>query len=108
MKEQVTDISKVLKGVLEEMQVMRETTSLLQAEVARLKRELVVRDVLLRKKDKEIARLKARLSKYEGLAKKSRNSHIPPSKERMGDEIIRRTKTLRKPSGRKPGGQPGH
>ena len=53
MKEQVTDISKVLKGVLEEMQVMRETTSLLQAEVARLKRDLVVRDVLLRKKDKE-------------------------------------------------------
>lgn len=90
------------------MQVMRETTSLLQAEVARLKRELVVRDVLLRKKDKEIARLKARLSKYEGLAKKSRNGHTPPSKERMGDEIIRRTKTLRKPSGRKPGGQPGH
>lgn len=33
---------------------------------------------------------------------------MPPSKERMGDEIKRRTSSLREKSGKKPGGQPGH
>ena len=32
----------------------------------------------------------------------------PPSKERMKDEVVRRTRSLRKPSGKKPGGQKGH
>ena len=40
--------------------------------------------------------------------KNSNNSNTPPSKERMKDEVIRRTRSLRKPSGKKPGGQKGH
>ena len=59
-------------------------------------------------KDKEIIELKARLSKYENPEKDSSNSSTPPSKERMKAEIVRRTKTLRKPSGKKSGGQVGH
>ncbi|MBM6993367.1 MAG: IS66 family transposase, partial [Prevotella sp.] len=53
-------------------------------------------------------RLEERLSKYENPDKNSNNSSTPPSKESMKDEIVRRTKTLRKPSGKKPGGQNGH
>lgn len=33
---------------------------------------------------------------------------MPPSKEGFGDEIKRRTSSLREKSGKKPGGQPGH
>ena len=52
--------------------------------------------------------MKKLLSKYETPDKNSGNSSTPPGKERMKDEIVRRTKTLRKPSGKKPGGQEGH
>ncbi len=94
--------------MLEQMQTMRGIIIRQKAEMDRMNREIVVCHILLRRKDKEIAWLEARLSKYERLAKNSGNSHTPPSKERMGDEIVRRTKTLRKPSGKKPGGQAGH
>ena len=54
--------------------------------------------------------LRERLSKYEDPQppKNSTNSSVPPSKERIGDEIKRRTTSLREKNGRKPGGQPGH
>lgn len=51
----------------------------------------------------ENATLKERLSHYEN-PKNSRNSSIPPSKD---ENRPRRNQSLRKPSGRKPGGQAG-
>ena len=108
MKEQVTDISKVLQDMTEEMRLMRETINQQYAEIVRLNRNIDAQNLQIRKKDKEIEKLLERLSKYENPDKNSDNSSTPPSKERMKDEIVRRTRTLRKPSGRKPGGQSGH
>lgn len=108
MKEQVTDISKVLQSMTEEMRSMRKTIEQQYSEIARLNRNIEALNHQLRKKDKEIAKLNERLSKYENPARNSGNSSTPPSKENMKDEIVRRTKTLRKPSGKKPGGQKGH
>ena len=108
MKEQVTDISKVLQDMTEEMRLMRENVNQQYAEIVRLNRNIDALNPQIRKKDKEIEKLLERLSKYENPDKNSDNSSTPPSKERMKDEIVRRTRTLRKPSGRKPGGQSGH
>ena len=92
----------------EEMRLMRETINLQYAEIAKLNRNIESLNHQLRKKNERITELEDRLSKYEGPDKNSGNSSTPPSKERMKDEIVRRTKTLRKPSGKKPGGQTGH
>lgn len=52
-----------------------------------------------------ITALQARVKELEGrLTMDSRNSHKPPST----DASRRRTQSLRRPSGKKPGGQPGH
>ncbi len=108
MKEQVTDMSKVLQSMAEEMRSMRRTIDQQYSEIAKLNRNIEALNHQLRKKNKEIARLNERLSKYERPDKNSGNSSTPPSKEDMKDEIVKRTKTLRKPSGKKPGGQKGH
>ena len=92
----------------EEMRLMRETINQQYAEIAKLNRNIESLNHQLRKKNERITELEDRLSKYEGPDKNSGNSSTPPSKERMKDEIVRRTKTLRKPSGKKPGGQAGH
>ena len=91
-----------------EMRLMRETIDQQYAEIAKLNRNIEALNRQIRKKDEENARLKEHLSKYEKPKKNSGNSNTPPSKESMKDEIVRRTKTLRKPSGKKPGGQEGH
>ena len=108
MKEQVTDISKILQNMAEETRSMRETIDRQYAQIAKLNRNIESLNHQLRKKGEEITELRVRLSKYESPDKNSGNSSTPPSKERMKDEIVRRTKTLRKPSGKKPGGQHGH
>ena len=108
MKEQVTDISEVLFYMAEEMRLMRETINLQHAEIMRLNRNNEALNIKLHKKDEVITDLRNRLSKYENPDKNSSNSSTPPSKERMKDEIVRRTKTLRKSTGKKPGGQAGH
>lgn len=108
MKEQVTDISKVLQDMAKEMRLMRGTINQQYAEIAKLNRNIEALNHQIRKKNEEIFKLRERLSKYEEPDKNSGNSSTPPSKEKMKDEVVRRTKTLRKPSGKKPGGQEGH
>ena len=53
----------------------------------------------------QVALLSERISALEAqLAKDSHNSHLPPS----SDRFHRQPKSLRKKSGKQPGGQPGH
>ncbi|MDY4039663.1 MAG: IS66 family transposase, partial [Prevotella sp.] len=65
MKEQVTDIPKVLQDMTEEMRMMRETINQQYAEIVRLNRNIDAQNLQIRKKDKEIEKLLERLSKYE-------------------------------------------
>lgn len=101
MKEQVADITKTLSELTSELRSMRETIDAQYTEIAGLNRNV-------EKLQKENREFRKRLEKYESPNKNSGNSSTPPSKEGMKDEVIRRTKSLRKKSGLKPGGQPGH
>ena len=108
VNEKVTDISDALQAMTEEMRLMRETIASQHSDICQLNRNIDRLNADLRKRDKRIEELEAKLAKYESPDKNSGNSSTPPSKENMKAEAIRRTKTLRKPTGRKPGGQKGH
>jgi transposase len=59
----------------------------------------------LAQRDQLIGQLQERLQTLEErLGKDSHNSHLPPS----SDRFVRQPKSLRKKSGKKPGGQPSH
>jgi transposase len=70
----------------------------LRAENAALREQLTQRDQLIAKLEQRLAALE------EQLVKNSHNSHLPPS----SDRFVRQPKSLRKKSGKKPGGQPNH
>ncbi len=108
VNEKVTDISEALLTMTDEMRLMRETIDSQHAEICNLNRntEALRQEIRCLKKENEA--LREQLAKYETPEKNSGNSSTPPSKESMKGEAIRRTKTLRKPTGRKPGGQKGH
>ena len=56
MKEQVTDISKVLQDMTVEIRLMRETINQQYAEIAKLNRNIEALNHQIRKKDEENAR----------------------------------------------------
>lgn len=58
MKEQVTDISKVLQNMAEEMRLMREIINQQYVEIAILNRNIELLNNQHRKKNEEIAQLK--------------------------------------------------
>ena len=108
VKEKVTGISEVLLTMTEEIRLMRETIDSQHSDICRLNRNIDRLYAELHKRNKRIEELEKKLAKYETQEKNSGNSSTPPSKENMKDENIRRTKSLRKPTGRKPDGQQGH
>lgn len=76
MKEQVTDILKVLQDMTAEMRLMRDTINLQYAEIAKLNRNIEAQNRQIRKKDEAIAKLTERLSKYEKSKKNSSNAAL--------------------------------
>lgn len=108
MKQTVTDIADVLKSMNEKLELMQKTIDSQYDTICTLNRNINKLNAELSKRNTIIENLKKRLAKYETPDKNSNNSSTPPSKEKIQDEVVRRTKTLRKTSGRKPGGQAGH
>ena len=108
MNADVRDISAILQDLMQELQQMRGTIDSQYLEICNLRRLVEKQNKNLRKREAEISALQKKLAQYEAPGKNSSNSSTPPSKESIKEETIRRTKTLRKPSGKKPGGQSGH
>lgn len=82
----------------EEEQALRQEKSRLQAQVQS-------QQELIEQQAEQIALLRAQVQELQAcLSKDSHNSHLPPS----SDRFKRQPKSLRKKSGKKAGGQPGH
>lgn len=108
VKKRADDIAPMLAEMTEHLRSLRETINSQHRQICSLNRNIDKLNHELRKRDKRIEELTEKLAKYESPEKNSGNSSTPPSKEKMRDEVLRRTKSLRKPSGKKPGGQAGH
>ena len=107
----LTDPLEAVKSLFTEMTAMKEELSATKSDVAPLNRNNTKLVVENRNLKVELAQTKeelARLKKEAPVEKDSTNSSIPPTKQSIAKQIIQHTNSLRKPSGKKPGGQPGH
>jgi transposase len=74
------------------------------ARIAELEAQVAARDEIIAKQRAEVEALKARVAELEaGLNQNSSNSSRPPSSDAPGTR-----RQPKKPTGRRPGGQPGH
>ena len=123
------DIDDVLREINRRLRKLEKSDSEKNEEIGRLNRVIGQKDVEihclkvdLASAKSELAVAKERIRELEGgngndddthgasgkPEKNSSNSSVPPSQESIAARELRRTKSLRKPSGKPSGGQPGH
>ena len=136
MAKQYTDPDEVLRMINLRLRKLEKSDSEKTEEIGRLNRIIGQKDkeIHILKRDlastkSELADAKAHIEELEGNTgerqsssddednssgisgkpeKNSSNSSVPPSQESIAARELRRTKSLRKPSGKPSGGQPGH
>ena len=136
MAKKCTDIEDVLRLINQRLRKLEKSDSEKNEEIGRLNRVIGRKDMEihnlkmeldstkseLAEAKSELAEAKSRIRELEGDGdeeddssnapgkpeKNSGNSSIPPTRESIAARELRRTKSLRKPSGKPSGGQPGH
>ena len=129
MSSPCTDIDDVLRQINKRLRRLEKSDSEKNEEIGRLNRIIGQKDVEIHSlkmelatSRSELASAKARIKELEEQIgkeggssdssgkpeKNSSNSSIPPSQESIAARELRRTNSLRKPSGRPSGEQPGH
>ena len=125
-----TDIDEILRSINQRLRKLEKSDSEKTEEIGRLNRVICQKDkkihnlkVELASSKSDLADAKTRIKELEGEEpaeedesssssekpeKNSSNSSVPPSQESIAARELRRTKSLRKPSGKPSGGQPGH
>lgn len=112
----ILDADEALCDILGRLTRLEKEVAPIKAENRELKRrnEYLERQhnenlAVIRRQKAEISALKTHFEKLERPKKDSHNSSIPSSREDVfSSEERKRTRSLRKPSGKKTGGQPGH
>src|SRR5258708_2623019 len=88
-----------------ENRLLREQASLQQALITRQQEQITLLERELSMQQEQLTQFAQQVKALQDrLAKDSHNSHLPPSSDRFS----RQPKSLRKKSGKKPGGQQGH
>lgn len=130
MARQCTDIDEILRSINQRLRKLEKSDSEKTEEIGRLNRVICQKDkeihnlkVELASSKSDLADAKTRIKELEGEEpaeeddsssssekpeKNSSNSSVPPSQESIAARELRRTKSLRKLSGKPSGGQPGH
>ena len=129
MAKKCTDIEDALRLINQRLRKLEKSDSEKNEEIGRLNRVIGRKDVEIHNLKRELASTKteladanARIKELEDDSdeeddssgssgkpeKNSGNSSIPPTQESIAARELRRTKSLRKPSGKPSGGQPGH
>ena len=122
MAKKCTDIEDAIRLINQRLRKLEKSDSEKNEEIGRLNRVIGRKDVRIHKLETELADAKSRIKELEGDSddeddssgapgkpeKNSSNSSIPPTQESIAARELRRTKSLRKPSGKPSGGQPGH
>jgi len=128
MARQCTDMDDALCLINQRLRKLEKSDSEKTEEIGRLNRIIGQKDkeihslkIELASTKSELADARARIEELEkddddddpsGSSgkpeKNSSNSSVPPSHESIAARELRRTKSLRKPSGKPSGGQPGH
>lgn len=113
----INDPLEAIRALFNEMKDVKSELSSTKSEVSRINRnntKLHVDNKKLKVENEKLKaeneQLKRQVEKLGGtyVEKNSTNSSLPPTKQRIKDEVIQRTQSLRTPSGKKPGGQKGH
>lgn len=123
MASDCTDMDVVLRQINQRLRKLEKSDSEKTEEIGRLNRVINQKDVEIHNLKTELASTKAKLAAAKERIKEleetdddtsstpgkpEKNSSIPPSQESIASREQRRTKSLRKPSGKPSGGQPGH
>src|SRR6266487_371143 len=104
-EEELTQLRQENRLLREQTGLQQDTISLQKQLIDRLQEQISLLERERSLQQQQISHLSEQLKgMQERLAKDSHNSHLPPS----SDRFVRQPRSLRKKSGKKPGGQQGH
>jgi transposase len=104
-EEELIHLRQENKLLREQARVHQETISLQRELITRQQEQITLLERELSLQQEQMTQFAEQVKALqERLAKDSHNSHLPPS----ADRFSRQPKSLRKKSGKKPGGQQGH